>query len=74
MRIPPAASPQALIEELRRDRVSAVVVKYSPPAQTYDFTDCPALPFCRPAALGSEARQVFRNRDYAVFAIAPSEN
>lgn len=74
MRIPLASSDRDLLDKLRRHGVTAVVVKYSPPGWNYDFTDCPLLPFCRPASLGAQTKQVFRNSDYAVFAIAPAED
>jgi hypothetical protein len=72
MRMPTAASGEELLDKLRRDGVTAVVVKYSPPGWNYDFTDCPGSPFCRPASLEAQAKQVFRNSDYAVFTIAPA--
>jgi len=72
IRIPTDPSPQELAQWLRRFNVAAVVVKHSPPALKFDFSDCPDLPLCRADALDGQVREVFQNSDFTVFAVEPA--
>ena len=64
--------PDRLLEWLRTYNVSYVVIKHSKPIVKYDFTDCPASPFCQEDVAALGARRVFRNSDFSVFAVGTS--
>lgn len=74
IRLPWQAPPEGMTPWLQAHGVTAVVIKTSPPANRYDYSDCPARLFCRPAAVAAWADEVFHNGDYALFTIPPDRD
>lgn len=62
-------NPQPFDQWLTQNHARYAVVKTSARQGDYDFSDCPYHPLCRPESMPANAKVIFHNRDFKVFAI-----
>jgi hypothetical protein len=64
--------PDDLANWLRTYDVSYVVIKHSEPKVRGDFSNCPKFIFCQGDISAFGAELIFKNADFAVFSVGPS--
>ena len=67
--LPQAGGIAELFAWAKRERVSYIVIKHSPPFARYDFSDCPDSSLCERTPAMGEFAMIFENRDFAVFEV-----